>query len=313
MKLRALFARLDELVFLASADAKAKALSRSRAPALGRAAVDRLAVASQLEEHAATRGAAWSAMGAALELAERARAVFDAEQPRGAEPAAPRSVVDRARLDAVSARLAAAALDPDPLDDAASDALARDAAATVQALLEPIEIRSQALLRVIAVLRVVLLASLVGVVTWAIAYFSTAPFNVARGAPVILRDGTVDTASVLVDGVIEENPKATSRYGFMADALIDLGGPFVVRRVVVYGRGDYQAAEFLPLVVEASLDGVHYDQLGRRDDLFTAYVPWSLRFAPRRYRYVRVRCVGFGRIALSEVEVFGRKARVTQP
>lgn len=318
MNARALLARLDELVFLASADKAAKALARSRAPSLGRAAAERLAVAAQLAEHESTRGAAWPAMAAAVDLAERARAAFDAELAARAEPSSssPSSssshAVDRARIDAVTAQLREASLDPASPAGPEPDELAREAAAVVRALLAPIEIRSSSLLRVIATLHVVLVASLVGIVSWGIAYLATAPFNVARGAPVHLKDGTVDAESVLVDGVIEENPKAASRYGFMAEAKIDLGGPFVVRRVIVYGRGDYQAAEFLPLVVEASEDGVHFDQLGRRDDLFTAYVPWSLRFAPRRYRYVRVRCVGFGRIALSEVEVFGRPARVTQ-
>ncbi|MDP9001383.1 MAG: hypothetical protein M3O46_14875, partial [Myxococcota bacterium] len=63
----------------------------------------------------------------------------------------------------------------------------------------------------------------------------------------------------------------------------------------------------LPLVVELSTDGKTYAELARRDDHFDSDPPWIVEAGGRRARYVRVRVARKSYLALSEVEVFGRK------
>jgi hypothetical protein len=136
-----------------------------------------------------------------------------------------------------------------------------------------------------------------------------APVNVALGKPVRAssrRAGTPD-GHELVDGDtglsyamdtnVEDNP----------NVVIDLQGSYAVDRVDVHNRVDGWFDECLPLVVELSSDGSHYDEIGKRDQHFDANPPWSIAAGGRVARFVRLRLARHGALALSEVEVFGKR------
>lgn len=89
---------------------------------------------------------------------------------------------------------------------------------------------------------------------------------------------------------------------------LDLGGPRVIARVQVYGRGDCCFDQSVPLALEVSDDGIEYRVLWTRRKPFTQYEPWI--FEPRdelRARFVRLRSKGKQPLVLSEVEVYGHE------
>jgi hypothetical protein len=66
---------------------------------------------------------------------------------------------------------------------------------------------------------------------------------------------------------------------------LDLGKAKTIRRVEVTNRTDCCSERAVPLVVEASTDHVTWSPLGRRETDFTS---WTLTFAPRLARYVKL-------------------------
>jgi hypothetical protein len=133
------------------------------------------------------------------------------------------------------------------------------------------------------------------------------PKNVARDKPVHpsstrhgdgkeLVDGEIDTVPGVMTGV-EESPNVT----------IDLGDPYALDEIRVYNRIDQAFDDCLPLAVELSADGVTFKQVARRDDHFSADPPWVIRLRHDGARAVRLRVMKRGYLALSEVEVYGKK------
>ncbi len=96
---------------------------------------------------------------------------------------------------------------------------------------------------------------------------------------------------------IEDSPYAT----------IDLLDTYRVYRVAVHNRVDGWFDDCLPLVVELSTDGKNFHEIGRRETHFEGNPPWVVDAHKEAARYVRVRVARKSYLALSEVEVFGKK------
>lgn len=93
---------------------------------------------------------------------------------------------------------------------------------------------------------------------------------------------------------------------------VDLQQQGVLRELVVTGRRDCcWNRESLPLVLELSRDGQHYEEVARRDVPISDRDPWRVQLSAVLARYVRVRVVANSpaAIALSEIEVFGELPR----
>jgi hypothetical protein len=149
-------------------------------------------------------------------------------------------------------------------------------------------------------------------VAWALLALAKAkllPRDIALGKPVhpssqknappdgqSLVDGDTGT-SVGVHTNVEDNP----------NVVIDLEAPYWLQTVKVYNRMDGWFDDCLPLVVEVSLDGKTYDEIARRETHFGTSPPWILDASGHPARYVRLRVPRKGYLALSEVEVYGKK------
>jgi hypothetical protein len=147
---------------------------------------------------------------------------------------------------------------------------------------------------------------------WGLVAFARArllPRDIALGKPVhpssqkqsppdgqTIVDGDTGT-SVGVHTSTEDNP----------NVVIDLEAPYWLSSIKVYNRMDGWFDDCLPLVVEVSLDGKSYDEIARRETHFGTRPPWIVDVGGRPGRYVRLRVARKSYLALSEVEVFGKK------
>ncbi len=158
------------------------------------------------------------------------------------------------------------------------------------------------------------LAGLAVVAVYALVVGSKAAFSppdIARGKPVhpsSLRVNPPD-GHELVDGTIGTSYGVQTNTEESPTVVIDLEAAYLIDLVKVYNRVDGWYDEGLPLLVELSTDGKTYAELARRTEHFDADPPWVIDGHRQRARYVRLRVPRVGYIALSEVEVFGKKAR----
>jgi hypothetical protein len=113
-----------------------------------------------------------------------------------------------------------------------------------------------------------------------------------------LVDGDTGT-SFAVHTQVEESPHV----------VIDLLDTYRIRRIKVHNRVDGWFDDSLPLVVELSLDGRTYSELARRESHFDGNPPWVIDANGEAGRFVRLRVARRSYLALSEVEVFGRRSR----
>jgi hypothetical protein len=228
--------------------------------------------------------------------------------PVPAEAASPRAA---AAADDERVRSALVASDPLHLDRLAPDEIERtrwalDRACTAAS--KGVEVRSLVHLwglRWGRRLGVLLLVGYTGI-AWARATFG--PIDVALGKPVHAssrRPGTPD-GHELVDGDVGTSFGIHTNTEDEPHIVIDLQGDFTVDKVVVYNRVDGWFDDSLPLVVEVSVDGVHYDEVGRREQHFDADPPWVLPAQGRVAHFVRLRVARHSYLTLSEVEVIGR-------
>jgi hypothetical protein len=138
-----------------------------------------------------------------------------------------------------------------------------------------------------------------------------APVDVARGKPVHASSYHVNPPDghELVDGEIGTGFGVHTSTEDNANVVIDLVDSYRIATVKVYNRVDGWFDDILPLVVEVSMDGTTYREIGRREEHFGTRPPWIIdtRAHPEPARYVRLRVPRHGYIALSEVEVFGKK------
>lgn len=135
-----------------------------------------------------------------------------------------------------------------------------------------------------------------------------APVNVALGKPVhpSSRKAGEPDGHDLVDGDIGTSRAMVTNLEDSPSVVIDLQAEYAIDQVRVHNRVDGWFDDCLPLAVELSSDGVHYDEAGRREEHFDADPPWVVGTRGRVARFVRVRVMRHSYLALSEVEVFGR-------
>jgi hypothetical protein len=136
------------------------------------------------------------------------------------------------------------------------------------------------------------------------------PRNVARDKPVHLSSSRRGDGKELVDGEIATVPGVYTNVEESPSATIDLGDVFAIDQIRVYNRIDHAFDDSLPLDVELSTDGLKFKPLARRDDHFSADPPWIVTVHHEPARFVRVRVLKRGYLALSEVEVYGKKLPV---
>jgi hypothetical protein len=147
---------------------------------------------------------------------------------------------------------------------------------------------------------------------WGLVTFGRAkllPRDIALGKPVhpSSQKGSMPDGQTIVDGDtgtsvgmhtnIEDNP----------NVVIDLEAPYWLSTLKVYNRMDGWFDDCLPLVAEVSLDGKTFDEIARRETHFGTSPPWIVDVGGRPGRYVRLRVARKSYLALSEVEVFGKK------
>jgi hypothetical protein len=78
----------------------------------------------------------------------------------------------------------------------------------------------------------------------------------------------------------------------------DLGAPKTFRRLEVTNRTDCCADRTIPLVAETSDDRVNWKEISRRD---TEFSTWTVKFAPRTARYLRLRVARHSTFHLKDV------------
>jgi hypothetical protein len=86
---------------------------------------------------------------------------------------------------------------------------------------------------------------------------------------------------------------------------IDLGRPFDLTRVRVFGRHDCCFEQSIPLAVETSMDGDKFTVVATRTEAFDQIDPWEINLDSPRARFLRVRHLGRGLLVLAEVQAFG--------
>ena len=111
----------------------------------------------------------------------------------------------------------------------------------------------------------------------------------------------------LVDGDIGTSFGVLTNVEDSPSVVIDLQDRYWIDSVKVHNRVDGWFDDCLPLVVELSQDGVHWDAIGRRDQHFDANPPWVVDGGGRPAHFVRVRVDRKSYLALSEVEVYGKQ------
>jgi hypothetical protein len=88
---------------------------------------------------------------------------------------------------------------------------------------------------------------------------------------------------------------------------VDLTAVYRLDRVKVYNRGDGWFDDGLPMVLQVSENGKDFVDVETRSGNFGQLLPWSVKGRGRKARYVRVKGARGTYVALSEIEVFGRK------
>jgi hypothetical protein len=246
--------------------------------------------------------------GAIDDDALRARDLAKAMPELPPDPARPLAVpADDARV-----RAALAAHDPlyfdrlSPEDAARTHAALQRASSMLRACAEPrsvANIRGTRWGRALAVVFVVAYAAVSAV------RFAVSPTNVALHKPVIPSSMllTPSHGQTIVDGEIGWSYGIQTKVEDSPNVVVDLIDTYRIDRVQVHNRLDGWFDECLPLVVELSTDGRNFHEIGRRERHFDADPPWVVEAHGEAGRYVRVRVARRGYLALSEVEVFGRK------
>lgn len=197
-------------------------------------------------------------------------------------------------------------LDLDRLSDRETSLRIEQLEATSRWLLELVDARSPAELKWTRILRLgFAVLTAVALVIFAIVRLTT-PKNIAEGKPTSSSSVNLGTtAAGIVDGL------KTGKFGYHSDldetpwVAIDLGRPYAIKKVDVFGRGDGVYDQSVPLALEASDDGTNYRQIALRAEAFSEYDPWIVQPAALVTRFIRLRTMRRSVLVLSEVEVYG--------
>lgn len=166
------------------------------------------------------------------------------------------------------------------------------------------EVRFERKLRAGALLVIALVAA-TAVIARAIAHR-----NLALHRPVRISDNHARTASApegLTDGL------KVGAYGAHTSVSndpwidVDLEAIYAVDQVKVYNRGDTNFNDGLPMTLQFSDDGQRFVDVETRTQPFSQQAPWIASTGGRKARFVRIHAKPGKYIALTELEVFGRR------
>jgi hypothetical protein len=150
---------------------------------------------------------------------------------------------------------------------------------------------------------------LIGYATFAITRAVVFPKNIALGKPVhpSSRKHNPPDGHELVDGELGTSFGIHTNVEESPSVIIDLQARYWIDSIKVYNRVDGWYDDSLPLVVELSQDGSKWDELARREEHFDASPPWVINGRGKPAQFVRIRVGRKSYLALSEVEVYGKK------
>ena len=153
------------------------------------------------------------------------------------------------------------------------------------------------------------LAVLLAYAAFAVLRATVLPKDIALGKPVhpSSRKHNPPDGRELVDGEIGTSFGVQTNVEDSPNVVIDLQDRYWIDSVKVYNRVDGWFDDCLPLVVELSSDGQKWDEIGRREDHFGTSPPWVVNGRGKPANFVRVRVDRKSYLALSEIEVYGKK------
>ncbi|HET6147275.1 MAG TPA: discoidin domain-containing protein [Polyangia bacterium] len=185
----------------------------------------------------------------------------------------------------------------------------------IRRLRSRIDLRSDAHLRGLGILRVGVVALLVIYALFSAGRRLFSLENVALGRPVQAssRHPGTPEPSGLTDGIKSGKYGVHTQVGHPGTpwVVVDLGQLRDVRRIVVYNRGDTNLDDGLPLVVSLSTDGKSYTTIATRENHFGSgdllSPPWTIDCAKDGKKYARyVKIEAHHYLVLRELEVFGK-------
>lgn len=286
------------------------------------AARARAAIASELVD-ARQHGAAFSLLRESIAL--YASAIVIAHDPSGGD-----SLLGQSPSDWLDELLASDAFpdapreleavrpwlsDPDPL---AFDRLAHDEAlarrAQIDVLIEylhsRIEPRTSAEIALVRNIRIGVLAFVIVVALSLVGWKAFAPANLAAGKPVIASSRHPQSTAPpqgLTDGSTAAGYGVHTKDENDAWVMVDLQSPHKIGTIKVFNRTDGYFDEGLPFSLELSLNGTEFVEVDQRKVSFSRLRPWTFDAEGREARFVRIRKIGRGYVALSELEVYGAR------
>jgi hypothetical protein len=157
--------------------------------------------------------------------------------------------------------------------------------------------------------RVTAILLLIGYAAFMVTRALVFPKNIALGKPVhpSSRKHNPPDGKELVDGEVGTSFGIHTNVEDSPNVVIDLQARYWIDSVKVYNRVDGWYDDSLPLVVELSQDGSKWDEIGRRTEHFDASPPWVVSGRGKPAEFVRVRVDRKSYLAISEIEVYGKK------
>ncbi len=130
--------------------------------------------------------------------------------------------------------------------------------------------------------------------------------NLARGCPVVAssRLSGTPTADNATNGTIEKTYGVHTEVQENASVRVELRAPKHISEIRVHARGDGYGSESVPFVVEIGDDGTTFQELATRTLPFSDSEVFVVPADHKVAKFVRVRRIGHGYIALAEIEVF---------
>ena len=241
--------------------------------------------------------------GTPLERGAHVNSEVDALVANGALPAPP------PELEAIRFWLD----EPDPI---AFDRLSHDEALSwrgkidvvVDYLRDLIDPRTERDLKLARAVRLAAVGLVIVALLSALGWKALAPKNVALGKPVTVSSHHPQTKAPpngLTDGRTSGPYGVHTRSEDDAWVMVDLERIHRIERIKIYNRTDGWFDEGLPFALELSENGTDFVEVDRRTKPFSRWRPWVYESGGKTARYVRVRKVGHGYVALGELEVYG--------
>lgn len=88
---------------------------------------------------------------------------------------------------------------------------------------------------------------------------------------------------------------------------VDLSHVYQITKVEIYNRVDGWFDDNLPLALQTSVDGAHWNEVSRRTTTFGSAPPWTVRLDRVRARFVRIQGLRHMTLVLSKMRVYGAK------